>query len=464
VTIDTATPSTPVIGGTAAGTATSSNSAITADSTPFFFGTAEPFSQVSVFEGLTLLGTTAADGNGNWNFTDTTDTLQSVKLYSFTALATDPAGNVSATSAAYNVTMLAPPASAPSVNVSTAGLSTSSLLNSNTFGAAAGYAVLSEGIGNGGLQVANAMINGNLGVGNTAGASTSGLNLINGEVDFSAVNTGQFSNSRSLSLITGGVNYNVAGVASALASVNALNAQLGSEPGTPIAINGSTTVNAGSGVLDASGHRVFTVTSFSTTSRNVLTINGDAAGDTVVLNFTKGVNFNNQVALFGISPDQVLYNFVGGSNGFGGPAVQINDNALWGRSNLVQGDFIDPNGPISVSNTRLTGRLLGGGNQKLQIVGGVTITTPLSPTVTSTSSIQVYNTIATPTFSGVATANAQVAVLEDGMVIGVATADASGNWTFTCDTLTSGLHRMAFEAVNVLGTFSAAAAPMTIQV
>ena len=40
------------------------------------------------------------------------------------------------------------------------------------------------------------------------------------------------------------------------------------------------------GVLDANGNRVFTVTSFNTTNSSVLTINGDAAGDNVVFNFT----------------------------------------------------------------------------------------------------------------------------------------------------------------------------------
>jgi hypothetical protein len=462
MTIDTATPETPVIGGIAAGTTTSGDSDTTADNTPFFFGTAAPFSQVSVFEGVTLLGSTAADGNAHWNFTDTTDTLQSVKCYSFTALSTDLAGNNSATSAAYYVTTIAPPSSAPSVNVSTAGLSTTSLLNSNALGAAASYAVLSEGAGNNGILVSNSIITGNLAVGGTATASVNGLSNINGEIDLSAANNGQFSSS--WSTITGGISDNVSGVASAISSVNSLSATLGSEPGTPIAIDGSTTINAVAGVLDASGHRVFTVTSFNTSRSNVLTINGDAAGDTVVLSFTQGAYFNNQVSLSGITPDQVLYNFVGGSNGYGGPSVQINDNAWFSWSNQVQGDFIDPNGAISISNTRLTGRLLGGGDHKILIVGDVTITTPLPPVVTSTSTVQVFNTIATPTFSGVATANAQVVVLEDGMVIGAVATDASGNWTYTCDTLTSGLHRMVFEAVNVLGSFSAAADPMTIQV
>jgi hypothetical protein len=168
--------------------------------------------------------------------------------------------------------------------------------------------------------------------------------------------------------------------------------------------------------------------------------------------------------LSGISPDQVIYNFVGGKNFLGGPALQINNNASKGRLNLIQGDFLDPNGAISVTNARLTGRIFGGGSQMMQISGGTTITTPLSKVINAAPTVQVYDTIATPTFGGVASANAWVAVLEDGMIIGTAPTDAAGNWTFTCNTLTSGLHKMAFEAVNQLGLFSAVAAPMTIQV
>jgi hypothetical protein len=463
VTIDTSTPETPAIGGIVASTVVSLNAATTADKTPVFFGTAEPYSQVALFQGLTMLGNTAADGNGNWNYTDSTGALQTLNLYSFTALSTDLVGNVSSPSAIYYVAIVTPPASAPAVNVSTAGLATSSLVNSSAFGAAAGYAVLYEGMGNAKLQITNVTIQGNAGVGNSARATDGGPSAINGHLDFSAANTGQFSNTNFFDVITGGVNYN-APVASALSAVNALNTTLGGEAGTSIAINGSTTINAGTGILDANGNRVFTVTSFNTSSRDVLTINGDGAGHNVVLNFTKGVNFNNQVVLGGISADQVLYNFVGGSNFLRGPALQINNNASKSRANLVQGVFLDPNGPISVTNTRLTGRIFGGGSLDMQIGGGTTITTPLSPVIGSGPSVQVFNTIATPTFSGVATANSQVAVLEDGMIIGTAPVDATGNWTFTCSTLTNGLHKLAFEAVNQLGIFSAVACPMMIQV
>ncbi len=208
---------------------------------------------------------------------------------------------------------------------------------------------------------------------------------------------------------------------------------------------------------------MFTVTSFQSNNNSVLTINGDAAGDNVVLNFTSSVNFNSQVVLVGISPDQVLYNFVGGSNLSNGPALQIG-SAPGSPPIAVQGDFLDPNGSISLNNTTLTGRVFGGGGNGLQIGSGTTITAPHPGIVSSGASCQVFNAIATPTFCGVATSNAQVAVLEDGMIIGTALVNSQGNWSFTCPTLTTGQHHFSFEAVNALGTFSAVACPTTIQV
>ena len=75
-----------------------------------------------------------------------------------------------------------------------------------------------------------------------------------------------------------------------------------------------------------------------------------------------------------------------------------------------------------------------------------------------------FNTTATPTISGTATANSSVVVFEDGVIIGMASANSAGNWSFTSPTLTSGRHRLTFEAVNLLGIFSVAADPMIIQV
>jgi len=246
-------------------------------------------------------------------------------------------------------------------------------------GAASNFAVLYEGNGNNTLQITNITVNFNVGVGGVGKLTDSGPSTVNGNIDFSAANTGQFSNNNSGNIIKGMVNFNDADVTTALNTVNALNTSLGGESGTTVAINGTTTINASAGTLDSNGNRVFTVTGFNTTNGDTLTINGDAAGDSVVLNFTNSVNFNNQVVLNGISEDKVLYNFVGGSNLTGGPTLQINDNGSSSPNNLVQGVFLDPNGPISVVNTNITGRVFGGDSHDMQIVSGDVIDSPTVP-------------------------------------------------------------------------------------
>ena len=242
---------------------------------------------------------------------------------------------------------------------------------------ASSYGILFEGAGGNTLQITNVTINGNVGVGLTGKATDSGPSTINGSLNFSASNTGQFSNNNGADIISGGVNFNVGNVSSALTDVNNLNSTLGAEAGANININGGTTINASAGTLDANGNRVFNVTGFNTTNGDTLTINGDAAGNNVVLNFVGlSANFNNQVVLNGITSDQVLFNFVGGSGLTGGPTLSINDNGNNNPQNLVQGVFLDPNGAISVVNTNLDGRVFGGDTHDEQVVSGSTINTP----------------------------------------------------------------------------------------
>ena len=68
-------------------------------------GTAEANATVKVFDGATLLGSAVANGSGTWSFT--TGTLSNA-AHSFTATATDAAGNTGAASAALAVTVTAP--------------------------------------------------------------------------------------------------------------------------------------------------------------------------------------------------------------------------------------------------------------------------------------------------------------------------------------------------------------------
>jgi len=248
-------------------------------------------------------------------------------------------------------------------------------------GAASQYAILYEGDGGQNLSITNVTINGNVGVGGSGKVQFNGPGTIKGRLDFSASNSGQFSDTNGSNVGPTSVNYNVAGVTNALNSVNSLNAMLGAEAGTSININlsGSAglSVNASAGTLDAHGNRIFDVTGFNTTNGNTITINGDAAGDNVVFNFIGlNANFNNQVKLVGLNSDQVLFNFVGGMNFSGGPTLQINDNASASSSNMVEGIFLNPNGAVSVVNADVQGRVFGGDSHDMQIVSGDTITAP----------------------------------------------------------------------------------------
>ncbi|WP_427305979.1 Ig-like domain-containing protein [Cupriavidus sp. H39] len=88
----------------------------TNDSTPTLAGTAEAGSTISVYNGTTLLGTTVADPTtGAWTFTQTTPLTDGP--YALTATATDASGNVSAPTAAFNLTVDTAPPAAPSITV-----------------------------------------------------------------------------------------------------------------------------------------------------------------------------------------------------------------------------------------------------------------------------------------------------------------------------------------------------------
>ena len=144
-------------------------------------------------------------------------------------------------------------------------------------------------------------------------------------------------------------------------------------------MSGSTTltIDASQGTKSGDNY-VFNVTGFNTTNGNTIQIVNDTGNPNadVVFNFTSSANFNNQIALVGFSADQVLYNFVGGSDLSGGPTLQINDNASSSPNNVVQGIFLDPNGPISVTNANVIGGVFGGDTHDFQYVSGSTITTP----------------------------------------------------------------------------------------
>ncbi|TDN58408.1 BapA/Bap/LapF family large adhesin [Scandinavium goeteborgense] len=111
-TIDTEAPAAPVISyaqddvGLPVQVATGG---VTDDNTPVLHGTAEIGSTVNIFNGTTLVGTAVTDSSGNWSVALGTLTDNT---YTFTAVATDKAGNTSGSSSftlTVDTTVLLPP-------------------------------------------------------------------------------------------------------------------------------------------------------------------------------------------------------------------------------------------------------------------------------------------------------------------------------------------------------------------
>ncbi|MCU6329264.1 type I secretion C-terminal target domain-containing protein, partial [Enterobacter quasiroggenkampii] len=113
--VDTTAPNAPVISqaiddvGSLTGPLTSGQT--TDDTVPRLVGTSEPFATVKIYEGTTLVGTGTADGSGSWSILLTT-TLASGP-HSFTAQATDAAGNTSVSSTSFSLTVDTTPPALP---------------------------------------------------------------------------------------------------------------------------------------------------------------------------------------------------------------------------------------------------------------------------------------------------------------------------------------------------------------
>lgn len=228
------------------------------------------------------------------------------------------------------------------------------------------FSILYTGGGGSQLHLSQGTITGNIGVGGTGTVKADGSGAINGNIDFSASNTGQFSISGKT--LNGSVNYNQTDVTNDLTSISNFSSAVDAETGFNLgAINLSSghslTINASSGVSDGKGNRVFTISSFTAAAGSTITINGDLAGDNVILNLDTGGNtvlLDGNVILNGITSDQIFFNVTGGGQ------LKIDGGS-------VEGIFADVHGQIFVSAATIGGRLFGGDNTTMQIVSNASL-------------------------------------------------------------------------------------------
>lgn len=244
------------------------------------------------------------------------------------------------------------------------------------------FGVLYTGGGNGNqLSLTNVTINGNIGVGGTGKVALSGPGTVNGFLDFSASNTGQYSSTNSGNVQPSPITYGVSAVTVDLNDLASLSTTLGNDSGTAVTISGTQTVTATNGVL-TNGNYVFTA-SVNDTNGQVLTINGAglSSNQDVVFNLNAGTNLNGLVTLVGLNPDQVIFNVIGGNS------VSLVTNASSYSTQAWQGIILDPTGTVSMDNSNLDGRIYGGDSSNMQIVSGDTLNQPLVSSTPEPSSL-----------------------------------------------------------------------------
>src|SRR6185369_15873766 len=137
--LDTAAPSAPTTPDLASGndSGNSSTDNVTNVAAGTYTGTAEANAIVKLYDtdGTTVLGTTTADGSGNWSITSS---ALSQGAHTLTAKATDTAGNTSAASAGLSVTVDTAAPSAPGTPDLAVGSDSGSSSTDNITNVAAG--------------------------------------------------------------------------------------------------------------------------------------------------------------------------------------------------------------------------------------------------------------------------------------------------------------------------------------
>lgn len=138
----------------------------------------------------------------------------------------------------------------------------------------------------------------------------------------------------------------------------------------------------------------------------------------------------------------------------GAPActAQIDAQGMWA---CTPGGELSGAGVVSVTITDAVGNTV--------TIGGSTLTIDTTaPPVSITAPVAGPSTEAAPVITGTSEPGASISIIIDGAVVGTTTADANGDWTFTPDPLTVGMHAITAEASDEAGNSSSTS--VTIEV
>ena len=489
--VDTTPPNAPVISqaiddvGTVTGALGSGQS--TDDTVPRLVGTSEPFATVNIYEGTTLVGTGTADASGNWSIL--LNTTLATGPHSFTAQATDAAGNTSASSATFTLTIDTTPPALPVLTSITddVGNAATPIANGGltndaqptlTGTAEAGSTVK---IFDNGVQIGSVVATG----GNWSFTPSPALGDGSHSLTFSA--TDPVGNA---SAQTPGYVINVDATAPTAPVISSVVDDVGTVTGpvtgsnptndTRPTLNGTAEANAtvriydgttlvGTVTADANGNWTLpqTSTTLAEGQHNFTATATDAAGNTsapssvttitvdltppavpsglaVITNGTHvtGTAEAGSTVTITTSTGTVLGTAV--ADGSGNFNATISPAQTGGESLVVYATDKAGNAGVSASVTAPFTTL-----PNAPVIA--TITDNVG-TVTGNLTNGKTTDDTTPTLSGTAQPNATVTLYNNGVAMGSVVADGSGNWTFTTPAMSEGSHAFTATASNGSGT------------
>ena len=468
---------------------------ITNDNTLTLTGTAEANATVKVYDGATLLGSAVANGSGAWSFT--TGTLSNA-AHSFTATATDAAGNTSAASTALAVTIDTTAPVAPSITAfsTDSGVVGDGITNDNTLtltGTAEANSTVK--VYDGATLLGSAVANGSGAWTYTTAALANGAHSLTATATDAAGNTGVASAALAVTIDT------TAPVAPSITSFSTDSGVVGDgiTNDNTLTLTGTAEANAtvkvydgatllGSAVANGSGAWSFTTAAPWRMAAHSLTATAtDAAGNTGVASAALAVTIDTTAP---VAPSITAFSTDSGVVGDGitndntltltgtaeaNSTVKVYDGATLLGSAVANGSgaWSFTTGTLSNAAHSLTATATdAAGNTGVASAAlAVTIdtTAPVAPSITAFSpdtgavgdGITTANVL---TLTGTAEANSTVKVYDGATLLGSAVANGSGAWTYTTAALANGAHSLTATATDAAGNTGVASAALPVTV
>ncbi|ALV91137.1 Ig-like domain-containing protein [Pantoea vagans] len=511
-TVDSTPPATPVVtslsnnnGGTAVVFTAGST---TNDSTPVIRGTGEVGATVTIRDGSTILGTAIVGTNGIWRFEPTTALGQG--SHTLTVTATDTAGNTSAASAGitFSVDTIAPDAITNLVAKDDSGNTLTGVTNDSTpalSGTAEAGSIIKIYDGSTLIGSTQAGTNGDWNfttqpltdgshslsatATDTAGNVSAAGNVVTVTVDTSVPVTPEFVvNNNDVTPVepvanNGYTNDNTPAL-SGTATANSL--VIIYDGDTAI---GSVTTNA-QGVwsfttdtLDDGAHALtITVTdsagnvspASSVTTINVDTVTPDVAtnvlvnnneGSTLVPIAADGATNDTTPELTGSAEAGTIVRIYDGTDEIGSVLVGSTGNWTYTTDTLTQGEHnlsvtvTDAAGNTSANSPTLTFTV---DSEAPDAATGLTLANNNSGTEVPIANNGTTND-STPLLRGTAEANSTIIISDGNTVLGTATADGTGSWSFS-PTLTDGTHNLTAVVRDEAGNTSPVSGTVTVTI